>query len=100
MTKEKKRKLHPIVEKALKMAYQGIEPVEFDDYAVEQIQELLRERFGKSDLVDAVMDLINLAGLLNEQGCRSASLKILMAVSITADALKDLNESRKNTSNE
>ena len=100
MTKEKKRKLHPIVEKALKMAYHGIEPVEFDDYAVEQIQDLLRERFGKLDLVDAVIDLINLAGLLDDQGCHSASLKILIAVSITADALKDLNENRKYTSNE
>ena len=100
MTEEKKRKRHPIVEKTLEMAYQGIEPVEFDDYAVEQIQDLLRERFGKLDLVDAVIDLINLAGLLDDQGCHSASLKILIAVSITADALKDLNENRKYTSNE
>ena len=90
MSEEKKRKVHPIVERALEMAYQGFEPVEFDDYAVEQLQDLLRQRFGKPDLLQAVIDLINLAALLDEQGCHSASMKLIIVVSTAADALKDL----------
>ncbi len=34
MSKENKRKIHPIAEKALEMAITGIEPIEFDDYVV------------------------------------------------------------------
>lgn len=90
MSEEKKRKVHPIVERALEMAYQGFEPVEFDDYAVEQLQDLLRQRFGKPDLLQAVIDLINLAALLDEQGCHSASMKLIIVVSTAADTLKDL----------
>ena len=90
MSEEKKRKVHPIVERALEMAYQGFEPVEFDDYAVEQLQDLVRQRFGKPDLLQAVIDLINLAALLDEQGCHSASMKLIIVVSTAADALKDL----------
>ena len=91
MSEDQKKKVHPIVERALEMAYKGVEPVEFDDYAVEQLQDLLRERFGKPDLLNAVVDLINLAGVLEKQGCRSASLKLMIVVSIAAEALKDLN---------
>ena len=90
MSEEKKRKVHPIVERALEMAYQGFEPVEFDDYAVEQLQDLVRQRFEKPDLLQAVIDLINLAALLDEQGCHSASMKLIIVVSTAADALKDL----------
>ena len=89
MSQDQKKKVHPIVERALEMAYKGVEPVEFDDYAVEQLQDLLRERFGKPDLLKAVVDLINLAGVLEQQGCRSASLKLMIVVSIAADALKE-----------
>jgi hypothetical protein len=92
MSEEQKKKVHPIVERALEMAYKGVEPVEFDDYAVEQLQDLLRERFGKPDLLQAVVDLINLAGVLEKQGCPSASLKLMIVVSIAADALKDMNK--------
>ena len=40
MSEDKKRKLHPIVTRALEIARQGFEPVEFDEYAVEQLQEI------------------------------------------------------------
>jgi len=74
MSEDQKSKVHPIVERALEMAYKGGEPVEFDDYAVEQLQELLRQHFGKPDLLKAVVELINLAGVLEEKGCHSASI--------------------------
>jgi len=91
MSEDQKKKVHPIVERALEMAYKGVEPVEFDDYAVEQLQDLLRQCFGKPDLLKAVVDLINLARVLEQQGCHSASMKLMIVVSIAADALKDLN---------
>jgi len=68
MTEDKKRKVHPIAERALEMATPGIDTIEFDDYAVEQIQDLLKERFGKPDLINAVLDLLNLATILDKQG--------------------------------
>ena len=86
---KKKGKVHPIVERALEMARHGLEPVEFDDYAVEQLQELLKEHFGKPDLLKAVVDLINLAGVLDDQGSHSASMKLMVVVSIAAEALKE-----------
>ena len=92
MTEEKKKGPHPIVEKALELAYKGFEPVEFDDYAIEQIQDMLRERFGKPDLLKAVVDLINLAAILEKQGSPAASMKLIIAVSIAADALKEQTE--------
>ncbi|MFX0019837.1 MAG: hypothetical protein ACFFAF_14040 [Candidatus Hermodarchaeota archaeon] len=91
MSEDQKKKVHPIVERALEMAYKGVEPVEFDDYAVEQLQDLLRQCFGKPDLLKAVVDLINLAEVLEQQGCHSASMRLMIVVSIAADALKDLN---------
>ena len=93
MNQEKKGKVHPIVERALEMAQQGFEPVEFDDYAVEQLQELLKERFGKLDLRKAVIDLINLAGVLEEQGSHSACIKLMKVVVIATDALKEATNS-------
>jgi hypothetical protein len=84
----KKGEVHPIVDRALEMAQQGFEPVEFDDYAIEQLQELLKKRFGKPDLRRAVVDLINLAGVLDEQGSHSACMKLMRVVIIATDALK------------
>ncbi|MFX1313182.1 MAG: hypothetical protein ACFFHD_11305 [Promethearchaeota archaeon] len=89
MSEDQKTKVHPIVERALEMAYKGLDPVEFDDYAVEQLQELLKQHFGKPDLLKAVIDLINLAGILDEKGCHSASMKLIIVVSTAADALKE-----------
>lgn len=89
MSQDKEKNVHPIVERVLELAYQGYESVEFDEYAIEQIQELLRERYGKPDLKKAVVDLINLAAVLEESGSKKASLKLIIAVSSAADALKD-----------
>jgi len=88
MSEDNKRKIHPIAERALEMAIPGIEPIEFDDYAVEQIQDLLKQRFGKPDLINAVIDLLNLADLLDKQGCHSAAIKIIIAASYAAEGLK------------
>lgn len=88
MNQGKKGEVHPIVDRALEMAQQGFEPVEFDDYAIEQLQELLKKRFGKPDLRRAVVDLINLAGVLDEQGSHSACMKLMRVVIIATDALK------------
>ncbi|MFX0033153.1 MAG: hypothetical protein ACFE8E_02675 [Candidatus Hodarchaeota archaeon] len=96
MTENQERPLHPIVERALKMAYEGFEPIEFDDYAVEQLQDMLKEYHRKQDLIEAVMELLRLFAVLNEQGCKSASLKILIVVSSAADALKEF-EKEENT---
>ena len=92
VTEENKKGHHPIVEKTLNLAYKGFEPVEFDEYAVEQIQDMLRERFGKPDLLQAVVDLINLASVLEDQGSPAAAMKLIIAVSIAADALKELTD--------
>lgn len=88
MSEDNKRKIHPIAERALEMATPGIDTIEFDDYAVEQIQDLLEQRFGKPDLINAVMDLLNLATILDKQGCHSAAIKIITAACYTADGLK------------
>jgi len=88
MTEDKKRKVHPIAERALEMAIPGIDTIEFDDYAVEQIQDLLKQRFGKPDLINAVLDLLNLATILDEKGCHSAAIKIITAACYAADGLK------------
>lgn len=92
MTEKDKKRTHPIVEKVLNLAYKGFEPVEFDDYAVEQIQDMLRERFGKPDLLQAVVDLINLASVLEDQGSPTAAMKLIIAVSVASDGLKEKKE--------
>lgn len=89
MTQDKNKQVHPIVERVLELAYHGFETVEFDDYAIEQIQELLKEQYGKPELKKAVVDLINLAAVLEEQGSKKASLRLIIAVSSAADALKE-----------
>ena len=88
MSEEKKGELHPIVERALEMVTPDIETIEFDDYAVEQIQDLLRERFGKPDLMNAVLELLKLATILDEQGHNSAAIKIITAACSATEALK------------
>ena len=100
MTKDQKREMHPIVERAIRMAYVGLEPVEFDDYAVEQLQDLLRKYFGKPDLVQAVQDLIKLSYFLDIKGCHSASKKMIKVMNIATEALNALKIKEKNTSNE
>jgi len=92
MSEDKKKEVHPIVKRALEIAYKGFDSVKFDDYAIEELQEMLEQCFGKPELHKAVIDLINLAGILDEQGSHSASMKLIMVVSTAADALKALNE--------
>ncbi|MHA1107005.1 MAG: hypothetical protein ACTSPN_15025, partial [Promethearchaeota archaeon] len=73
-------------------AYQGFDSVKFDDYAIEELQEMLKQLFGKPELLKAVVDLINLARVLDEQGSHSASMKLMVVVSTAGDALKALRE--------
>jgi len=94
MTEDQKRELHPIVERALEMAEEGFEPIEFDDYAVEQLQDILRQYYGKQDLIQAITELLNLAVLLDKQGCHSASIKMLIVATSATDALEDLNKKK------
>ncbi|MHA1105584.1 MAG: hypothetical protein ACTSPN_07650 [Promethearchaeota archaeon] len=89
MTEEQKRPPHSIVERALEMASKGIDPIEFDNYAVEQLQDMLKEYFGKQDLVQAVEELIKLAYFLDvKKGCHSASMKIITVVNSATEGLK------------
>jgi hypothetical protein len=91
MKEEKKRKFHPIVERALELAHKGYDEVEFDDYAVEQLQDFLRECFGKQELVQAVSDLVMFACFLDtEKECHSASQKIIKVVEIATEELEAL----------
>lgn len=94
MTEDQKRELHPIVERALEMAEEGFEPIEFDDYAVEQLQDILRQYYGKQDLIQAITELLNLAVLLDKQGCHSASIKMLIVATSATDALEGLNKKK------
>jgi len=90
MSEEKKHEPHPIVKKVFEVARSGFDPIELDAYAVEQLQEELKHLFGKPDLVKAVVDLINLAGILNEQNCSKASLKLMEVVVIATEELKKI----------
>ena len=91
MTEDKKRQFHPIVEKALLLAHKGFDQVEFDDYAVEQIQDMLCECYGKQELVQAIKDLLTFACYLDtEVGCHSASMKIVKVVENSTEALQAL----------
>jgi hypothetical protein len=95
MVEDQNNDVHPIVQKVLQLAYKGFEPVEFDDYAIEQLEDMLKQYVGKPDLLKAVVDLINLAGILEEQGSHSASIKLLTALSSVADYLKSCSEEEK-----
>ena len=92
MSEDKKKEVHPIVKRALEMAYNGFDSIKFDDYVIEELQEMLKQYFGKPELRKAVIDLINLARILDEQGSHSASMKLMIVVSTAGDALKALND--------
>lgn len=92
MSEDKKKEVHPIVKRALEIVYKGFDSIKFDDYAIEELQEMLKQYFGKPELRKAVIDLINLAGVLDEQGSHSASMKLMKVVSTAGDAFKALNE--------
>jgi len=94
MSEDRKREVHPIVKRLLEISYMGFDSVDFDDYALEELQEMLEQCYGKPELRDAVVDLINLARSLDERGAHSASMKLILVVSNAADALKALNEKK------
>jgi len=100
MEKEKTHQVHPIIREALEIAYVGAEPVEFDDEAIEELKHSLANWFGHPDLMTAVVDLINFAWLLQEQGAKTAALKILCVVSTAADALEALPKENENPKSE
>ena len=90
MTAEKKREVHPIVREALELAHPGAEPVEFSFEALDILKQSLAEYFGLPSLFDAVVDLLNLAGILDQEGAHTASLEIIGVVCTAADALQEV----------
>ena len=92
MGENKKREVHPIVKRALEISYMRFKNVDFDDYALEELEEMLEQYYGKPELRDTVVDLIILARSLDERGAHSASMKLITIVSNAADALKVLND--------
>lgn len=96
MTEDKKKQLHPLIERALEMAYEGAEPIQFDDYAVEQLEDLLKEYYGKQELIEAVAQLLHLAVLLGEQGCNSAAIKMIMVATSATEAIGALSKASQN----
>ena len=99
MNEDQKGQTHPIVIRALELASKGIDPVEFDNYAVEQLQDMLREYFGKRNLVQAVEALLTLACFLDiKKGCHSASMKIIEVVNSATKGLEALINKEENTS--
>ena len=100
MNEDQKKQTHPIIIKALELASKGIDPVEFDNYAVEQLQDMLKEYFGKPNPIQAVEALITVAFFLDtEKGCHSASKKILKVLESATEPLEALINEEKNTSN-
>ena len=96
MIGEKKRKVHPIVEKALYLAHVGEERIEFDDEDIDELKEDLEELFGQDELFNAVVDLINFKTILDEKGCPNSALQIIGVISTAADALQALNKKKGN----
>lgn len=93
MNDEKSKKnLHPIVNEALEIATTGVEPIEFDEFAIEELKESLKRWFGHPDLFKAVVELLNLAKILDEQGSHKAALSIVTIVATAADELHKLNK--------
>ena len=81
---------HPIVTKVLEVAHKGLEPIELDEYAIEQIEDQLKESVGEPDLADAILDLINLAYFFDKNGSHSASMKLMHVIEIMKDDIEDL----------
>jgi hypothetical protein len=100
MTQEKKRVVHPIIRQALEMAHVGAEPIEFDNEDIRDLKEILSNSFGQPDLFDAVVDLLNFAGLLQQEGSPTASLEIISVVATAADALETLTKKRAESESE
>lgn len=100
MPSEKNHKVHPIIREALEIAYVGVEPVEFDDDAIAELKQSLANWFGHPDLFTAVVDLLNLAGILEKQGAPTAALALIEVVCTAADALQELNRKQPQSASE
>ena len=87
-----KGKIHPIVEMALNLAQVGKEPIELDEDAIDQIQDSLEDLFESEELFKAVVDLINLAKLLGDEGSPTASLALITVIASAAEPLKKLTD--------
>ena len=87
---EKKSKHHPIIDEVLKLAYQTDNSVEFDDYAVEQIEELVIQYSKKPDFFNAIEELIKFAYFLDIEKSHKASAKIMKAIENQIELLKSL----------
>ena len=92
MNPETNHEVHPIVKEALELAREGSEPVEFPGWAIEELKRLLAQSFGQPDLLKAVVDLINLAGLIEKEGAPKAAMDLMEVVATAAFALEDLNK--------
>jgi len=91
---EKKRKIHPIFKEAVELAYHGVEPIEFDDDAIEELKQSLVQWVGHPDLIDAVVELIELAFYLDKNGSPTASKKIVEVVRTITDPLEELTKKK------
>nr|MDO8110839.1 hypothetical protein [Candidatus Sigynarchaeota archaeon] len=85
-----KREVHPIVKEALDLAVQGeTEPVEFTEEGIARLTESFQNLFGRPELFNAVIDLLNLSNTLDGYGSKKASLALLNMVCTAADALRE-----------
>lgn len=94
MSQEKEREVHPIVRQALEMAYEWYEPIYLDEEAIEELKYSLKQLFGQPDLLKAVVELINLAAILDKEGCPKAAMALIEVVATAANALNESNENR------
>ena len=95
MSENNKKKVHPLVEKALNLFYEGYKCLELDDFAVEELEDSLKEYFGKAELVDVIVELLNLARVLDEQGSKTAAIKIIRVIVTANKAFEGLNKMKK-----
>ena len=87
---DKKYEHHPILDDVLKLAYKIGESINFDDYSVEQIEELIIKYSKKPDFFNAIEDLIKFAYFLDVEKSHIASSKIMKAIENQIDLLKSL----------
>jgi hypothetical protein len=85
---EKKPKHHPILNEVLNLAYQTDNSIEFDDYAIEQIEALIIKYSQEPDFFDAIEELIKFAYFLDMEKGQVASAKIMKAIENQIDLLK------------
>ena len=94
MSQEEEPNVHPLVKEALDLAYTGAEPVAFEDWVINELKYSLKEYFGKPELMEAVVALINLASVLDDHDSPSAALKIIEVVCTAADAVKEVSRKK------